>query len=139
MTKCTELTWHLFQAAAGQQLWAGAGGGGGGGEGAAQEQGGGRWLPGPGLPRPAGLRRLPETQNKVDTSNIRIPHLLDTLILLCIGPPKASKSRLRNSSRYQEHEDVSIHQSGWIFNPCYNQCCIIVETDWWWIQLMFCL
>ena len=103
-----------MQAAAGQQqLWAGAGGGGGGGEGAAQEQGGGRRLPGPGLPRPAGLRRLPETQNKVDTSNIRIPQfLLDTLILLCIGFPKASKSKLRNSSRYQEHEDVSIHQSG---------------------------
>ena len=71
------LCWHLFQAAAGQQqLWAGARRGGGGGEGAAQEQGGGRWLPGPGLPRPAGLRRLPETQNKVDTINIRIPHLL---------------------------------------------------------------
>ena len=96
MTKCTELTWHLLQAAAGQQqLWAGAGGGGGGGEGAAQEQGGGRWLPGPGLPRPAGLRRLPETQNMVDTRNIRIPQfLLDTLILLCIGSPKVEIEEL---------------------------------------------
>ena len=91
MTKCTELTWHLFQAAAGQQLWAGAGGGGGGGEGAAQEQGGGRRLPGPGLPRPAGLRRLPETQNMVDTSNIRILHLLPWYF--CVSTFRKHQSR----------------------------------------------